>query len=426
VAATGGAAGGVPIKHVVVIFQENQSFDHVLGKFCASHPGRDCRGRTWGRVSTGQRIPLPKARDVVRPVRHRPHDQRNAINDGEMDGFNLIPGCGKATGYACYERYHRGQIPSLWRLARDYVISDRTFEQRPVASWVAHLQIVSATHNGFTGYNPRGVTGVPRSRGWGCDAGTDAPWRSPEDHGSREPSCIPRPDGSGPFEPSPVRHVPTIMDRLEDAGLTWKIYAPGPHSRTSQRGYAWAICPSFASCINTRRADNMVDFVNIKRHARRGRLPSFSVVIPSVPVSQHNGASMMRGDNWIASVVNAIGQGPDWKRTAIFITYDDCGCFYDHVPPPGLKGIRVPMVIVSPYARRSFTDRHTASYASVLAYAERAFGLDPLGTADARAYDYRASFKYSQQPRKYSPLTKHEVPRSSIRYIRTHPITELD
>lgn len=423
---TSPTGGGVPIKHVVVIFQENQSFDHVLGGFCVRHPGRDCRGRTWGRVSTGRKVALREAQDISPPVRHRPHDQRNAINGGKMNGFNRIPGCGKATGYACYEQYRRRQLPSLWRLARDYVISDRTFTQRPVASWVAHLQVVSATGNGFTGYNPHGVPGVDRSRGWGCDAGTDAPWRNPQAVGSRQPSCIPNFDGSGPFEPSPVRHVSTIMDLLEGAGLTWKIYAPGPHSETSKRGYGWAICPSFARCINTRRAQNMVDFVDVRRDARRGRLPSYSVVIPSVPLSQHNGGSMLRGDNWIASVVNAIGEGPDWKSTAIFITYDDCGCFYDHVPPPGKKGPRVPMVIVSPYARRSFTDRNTASFASILAYTERVFGLDSLGVADARAYDYRASFRYNKKPRRYSTLAQHRVPRSSMRYIRRHPVLDLD
>jgi hypothetical protein len=85
-------------------------------------------------------------------------------------------------------------------------------------------------------------------------------------------------------------------------------------------------------------------------------------------------------------VVQAIESGPDWSTTAIFITYDDCGCFYDHVAPPSPElGIRVPMVVVSPFARRGFTDTNVASYASLLAFTEYVFGLQPLADADANA-----------------------------------------
>ena len=84
---------------------------------------------------------------------------------------------------------------------------------------------------------------------------------------------------------------------------------------------------------------------------------------------------MAQGDNWIGSIVNAIEQGPQWTSTAIFITWDDCGCFYDHVPPPPGLGIRVPMLLVSPYAKAGYTDSAAASFASILAYTEHAFTL---------------------------------------------------
>jgi phospholipase C len=88
-----------------------------------------------------------------------------------------------------------------------------------------------------------------------------------------------------------------------------------------------------------------------------GKLSNFSIVVPTGANSQHNKDSMTVGDNWIGSIVAAIQSGPDWPSTTIFITYDDCGCFYDHVPPPQPDwGIRVPMVIVSPYAERGGTD----------------------------------------------------------------------
>ena len=108
---------------------------------------------------------------------------------------------------------------------------------------------------------------------------------------------------------------------------------------------------------------------------------------------------MAVGDNWIGQVVSAIQSGPDWASTAIFITYDDCGCFYDHVPPPNSEwGIRVPMVIVSPYARAGYTDSNDATYASMLAFAEGTLGLTPLNNTDATAYNYSNAFDYTQPP----------------------------
>jgi phospholipase C len=419
-------AGSGRIKHVVIIFQENHSFDNLLGVFCVNHPERHCNGATHGRVSTGARIRLRHGPDIPPHVLHRPIDQIRAIDGGKMDGYNLIEGCGKASHYRCYSQYYHADIPALWHLARDYVISSRTFEQQPVTSWGSHLQLGSATLDGFNGYNPGQV---PKDRyGWGCDSHGLAGWTSPEGDVSLQPSCIPKPDGSGPFTESQVPWVPTIMDRLRTAGLSWRIYAAdGPFTKGYGRGYAWAICPSFADCIyNSGQRRRLVEYDKILRAGKRGNLPSFSIVIPLTSLSQHNGDSMILGDNWIAKVVNAIGTGPDWKSTAIFITYDDCGCFYDHVPPPPGRGIRVPMVIVSPYAKRFHTDTNTANYASMLAYTEHLFRLKPLTEDDATSYDYRYSFNYNRPPRRFEPLPTHRVPQSSLRYMASHPQRHVD
>ena len=129
---------------------------------------------------------------------------------------------------------------------------------------------------------------------------------------------------------------------------------------------------------------------------------------------------MLQGDNWIEQVVSAIMQGPDWGSTAVFITYDDCGCFYDHVSPPLGDGPRVPMVIVSPYARAGFTDSTDATFASLLAYTEHTFDLQTLGADDINAYDFANSFDYAQAPLSPIPLSQHPVPAASRRYVRTH------
>src|SRR5205085_12185035 len=189
---------------------------------------------------------------------------------------------------------------------------------------------------------------------------------------------------------------------LDAAGRTWRIYT-GPGS------YGWAICPTFAECIYGTQKAKVKPSQQVINDATAGNLRNVSLVMPCCGNSQHNGQSMQKGDNWIASVVSAIMSGPQWSSTAIFIAYDDCGCFYDHVAPPAGLGIRVPMVIVSPYAKPGFTDSNTASFASMLAFTEHTFGLPPLTTLDAGAYDYRASFDFGARPVKPIALTQHPL-----------------
>ena len=122
------------------------------------------------------------------------------------------------------------------------------------------------------------------------------------------------------------------MDRLDAAGLTWRLYT----APSSDSDYIWAVCPSFAECLDTAQSQNMVATSQILGDAGAGSLPNYSLVLGGAPpyanVVQHNGMSMAVGDSWIGQIVTAVENGPDWDSTAIFITYDDCGCFYDHVP----------------------------------------------------------------------------------------------
>jgi phospholipase C len=157
------------------------------------------------------------------------------------------------------------------------------------------------------------------------------------------------------------------------------------------------------------------------RDAAQGKLANLSIVIPYFNDSQHPGYSLMRGDNWIAKNVNAVMNGPDWDSTAIFLTWDDCGCFYDPLDPPRGEGIREPMILISPYAKPGYVDHTTASHASMLAFTEHLFGLPPLNAEDASAYDYVDAFDFSQKPLAPKLLPLHRVPLSSIRYIAQHP-----
>jgi phospholipase C len=185
-------------------------------------------------------------------------------------------------------------------------------------------------------------------------------------------------------------------------------------------GYAWAICPSLGECLLGPQESRVAPVGQFVDDALAGGLPNFSVVSPRSADSQHNRASMTQGDSWIGSVVGAAMRGPDWSSTAVFVTYDDCGCFFDHVRPPAGLGIRVPMVIVSPYARPGFTDSSTASFASILALTEHTFGLTPLASDDTSAYDYANAFDFSQTPLGPAVMVRRAIPVWERRWVREH------
>jgi phospholipase C len=435
--ATTPASSGDPIKHVVVIYQENNSFDEVLGYTCAVTLAGRCDGATTGKVSTGATIPLAAGPDIVPTVNHSPTSMTTAIDGGKMDGFDKNSGC-SSPSYACYISYRPNEIPNLSMYAQQYVVADRTFESKLSASWGSHLDLVASTLDGFKGINPSHAEFS--TKGWGCDSGATAPWKNPQTGAaSSQPTCIPDfsldptqfPHG-GAFEATSVPHVPTIMDAMDAGGVSWHIYAP----TNTQQFYGWSICPSFADCLYTNQESATSQPSQVLTDAANGTLPSVSYVIPLDNQSQHNSNSMLAGDNWIGSVVNAVMNGPDWRSTAIFITYDDCGCFYDHVPPPAGAGIREPMVIVSPCAKPGYTD-HTTAYAgeSTMAFIEHTFNLPALVSGgDGSVYDFSGSFDFSQPgcggagaaAPMVSRATMHPISAAEKAYIRAHPADPND
>ncbi len=418
------------IQHVVIFFQENHSFDNVLGILCAENVrAMPCQGATTGILPGGSTIPLSQPPDIVPNGAYNPTSQAIAMDGGKMDGWPGLGTCRPPT-YPCYSAYRPTQIPNLTALATKFTVSDMTFEQNPVPSWPGHMELAAGTLDGFLGFNPVYNTNQsppppPQGPGWACDSNEDALWSSSgTGSGTLVPACIPDPSldparypNGGAYRATPVQHVDTIMDRLDAAGLSWKLY---------ENNYIWAICPTFADCLDTPQRASMVPTNQFVTDAQKGTLPNLSVLLPSGGVtgqtSQHNGTSMANGDNWIGQAVSAVENGPDWSSTAIFITYDDMGGFYDHVAPtiPG-AGVRVPMVIVSPYAKPGFTDSAPATYASMLAFVEHAFTLAPLTPADSGAYDYSSSFDYSQAPLTGAVMTQRPISVAEQQYLAAHP-----
>jgi Phosphoesterase family len=356
----------------------------------------------------------------------------------QMNGWQNVGGCSAATGYQCISGYEPSQVPNLTTLAQTFAMSDMTFSMVDSPSWGGHLYAAMASTDGFTGDIPWLAGNRKVGPGWGCDSDRVESWIAPT--GGREPvpSCVP--DYSlhlahgGAFMETPVAYHASIFDRLDSARLSWRIYGATASSGGpgNAGGYGWSICPSLAECLYTSQRNNLVNNSQFFADAWLGSLPAFSIVTGggsnrAVLESCHNTYSITACDNYIGSLVNAVEQGPDWSSTAIFIAFDDFGGFYDQVPP-GLNpdgthnGPRVPLIMVSPYARHGYTDTTRTTFAGILAYAERNFGLSPLGPNDSQAYSFTNAFNYSQAPMKPARMVTRPLPASAKR-IR---ITKVD
>lgn len=197
----------------------------------------------------------------------------------------------------------------------------------------------------------------------------------------------------------PCFDFPTLADRVQSAGLTWKYYAPNK----GEAGYIWSALNAINHIRNTSVwTSNVVHNTQFVVDAMNGNLPSVCWIV-SGPTSEHPPDSSCLGENWTVQQINAVMQGPNWNSTAIFVTWDDFGGFYDHVPPPKVDnfgfGPRVPLLIISPYAREGYISHTQYEFSSLLKFAETRFNLAPLTARDTAANDMTDSFNFDQDPR---------------------------
>jgi phospholipase C len=410
-----------PIRHVVFIYKENKTFDDVFAEFCQQHPTRCSPPPATVTLADNTTVPLTTHGDVSPELGHTIKMQHYALTNQ----WDLISGCSAPT-YSCLTYESAAGEPNTIALAAKFAISGALFSASPIPSFGGHLETLTAGLDGFTGDNPQSG-GAP---GWGCDSGRLANWINRSGQLQRVYSCIPDPSlpQAGPYGgaagPTPVPHRPTILDRCNaKLACTWKFYAQ-PKDPTSPNGpYIWNSCAYTADCLYSPNTGDVAQ-AQVITDAQAGALPSISYVMPAVDASGnddsgHNGESLAVEDTDIGNVVSAIENGPDWSSTAIFITWDDCGCLYDHVPPPPGLGNRLPLIIVSPFARPGYTDRRTATQFSILAYIEHTFGLTSLTNNDARAYDLSGAFNYAQPPVGPIPTVVRGLPAGE------HPVVGL-
>jgi phospholipase C len=378
-----------PIKHVIFIVKENRSFDEMFGAF----PGAD--GASTGRMGA-KTVPLLHGTDG-RMKLDLSHTYERALADfdhGRMDGF----GYDSWSKHWAYTRFTQSQIPNYWRWAQDFVLEDHFFASVNGPSFPNHLFTIAAqsgaTHDNPKRdlHDPRAKT-HPRPKTWGCDA---PPWVKVRVYLS----------GDEIEKVSPCFDFETLGDLLSGARIPWAYYA----ARPKEKGYIWSAYAAVRHYRDDSTTWNHHIFPvdTLVQDIHDGRLPPITWVTPRFALSEHPEYNMCWGQNWSTQVIDAVMNSPMWKDTAIFLTWDDWGGFYDHVPPPQVDkfgmGIRVPLLILSPYARQGFIDHETGEFSSVLRFIEDNWGLGHLTKRDAMAADLSQSFDFTQLPRGPDPL----------------------
>jgi phospholipase C len=390
-----------PIKHVIFIIKENRSFDQYFGLF----PGAN--GATTGRTEDGV-VPLVRGlpNQLPHDLMHQYPTSLASIDHGRMDGF----GYNSYTLRHAYTQAVPSDIPAYWHWAEQFVLGDYFFASAQGPSFPNHLYAIAAQSGGTHG-NPGRDLSDPRApkagplKTWGCDAPS---WERLRAYDT---------EGNWVWVP-PCFDFATEADLLDKAGVPWAYYATPPY----QKGYIWS---AFAAVRHIRESGEWQEHVRsvdwLTGDIRRGALPPVTWVTPRFALSEHPEQGMCQGENWTVRVVNAVMRSEMWKDTAIFITWDDWGGFYDHEPPPQIDGfglgIRVPLLLISPYARRGYIDHRPAEFSSVLRFIEDNWGLTQLTHRDRRADDMAHDFSFGSPPRPPDPLP----PRKDCPTLTTPP-----
>ncbi len=305
-----------PIQHVVLIFKENRSFDHLFGTM----PG--VNGATQGKLSSGQTIALSHAPDRSGNYAHYWGSVLKAIDGGKMDGFDTTSGCGQPM-YLCYSQYNEKRDLLLFAYARNYLIADNFFSSMTGPSFPNHQYTIASQANG-------GISNPFRQReefslNWGCDSPTGT-FVVSYDPSTKRSSRI-----------SPCQDYKTLADLLDAANISWKYYAPAEGTP----GYQWSAFDAIDHIRNgaewQRNVVSYTQFVSDASDPANCKLPAVSWLVPDTHDSSIP-APMSRRQNWTTAQINAVMQGACWSSTAIFLTWDDNGGYYDHVAPPRVDG----------------------------------------------------------------------------------------
>lgn len=414
------------IQRVVVIFQENRTPDNLFQDPVLISRGADIASS--GKNSMGQIIPLtpidlgyigsnPQNYDLG----HSNSDFVAMYDGGKMDGADLI-GCNLGFNISCPPNSHPNaqfkyvnpaDVQPYFVLAEQYTFGDRMFQTNEGPSFPAHQFIIAGT-SAPTATSPLFASEnlpIPFNGIVGCIAPLTERVTMIDAAGS---------ETSSPPEYPCFEH-PTLTDLLQTNGVTWRYYTPaagsiwtGPDAiehicqQKTINGVLTCTGPDWTQNVVIPQSQALVDIAN-------GDLRQVTWIIPDAHSSDHALGDDGSGPSWVASIVNAIGKSPYWANTAIIITWDDWGGWYDHVAPKVINdgvswgsgyvyGFRVPLIVVSPYAKAAYISHVTHDFGSILKFIEKTFNLPSLGYADTPADDLSDCFNFTQTPLAFHPI----------------------
>jgi len=337
----------IPIDHIIVVMQENRSFDHYFQKLPEyGQPDAEVApANTFNLDNDGKKVFLKRASSPC--LGDEPHYWNKVdeqIAGGAMSGF-VTAGGARAMTY-----YDESWIPYYYALANTFAIADHYHASVPSSTWPNRMYMIAGTSFGHILND----------------------------------------------SPPPGAEERSIFHQLEQAGESWAVFTAAKPSFEEQ------ILPG----LRAEKGDHFLTTDDFLKAAKEGKLPSFSWVTSAGLHNEHPPKNIQAGQKFVAQIIDAVMKSPNWQRTALFFTYDEHGGFYDHVPPPKVcppddiqpilesgdvpgkfdrLGVRVPMIVISPYAKKHYVSHHVYDHTSILRFVQARFNLPALTARDAHA-----------------------------------------
>ena len=379
-----------PIKRVIMIALENRSFDHLFGRF----PGANGASRG---VRYGEEVSLIDAPEWL--PGDMPHDLTawlDSYNGGAMDGFAQ----GTYGPYYSYSSFRPEDIPAYWQWAENFVLSDNFFASAAGPSYANHLWWIAGQAGGAID-NPENIKVKRLNDGrifksWGCDAYGD------------DVFVLVRDEVGNVTKHQPCFNFKTVGEQLSEEDIDWAYYAADPY----QAGYIWNAYTAIDQVFHNQELwdEHMWPVDDLFRDIEANALPSVTWVTPRFQLSDHPPFSTKHAHNWIVDIVNRVMDSEMWDHTAIFITWDEWGGLYDHVTPPKVDawelGFRVPLLVISPYAKRGYVDDAFGEFSSPLRFVSDNWGLPYLTERIRTSHAFEHVFDFDKKPRRPDPGRK--------------------